>query len=300
MTEGQGWADVSDANGKRQAIVSEAGATERSAFSKACIKINKYVSVFQMTLSNHLAYVADFLLRSVFLLLILFIFTQLWETTYTVTGKELIAGYTLQTLLWYLVVTEAIMMAIPRIVLKVEQEVKNGDVAYFLNRPLSYIGYHYASYMAEAFIRVSINLFIGGLLIFFLYGAIDWSWSTLPVAYALITGAFTIHFLVAMSISLCAFWIEEVQGYELVYSRMVMILGGMMVPLDVFPDWLEKIAKGLPFQHIVYIPAKHAVGTATESFWQAWLEQWMWIGLFALIAAVIFKMGVKKLNVNGG
>ncbi len=263
-------------------------------------KVAKYSAVFRITLSNHFAYIIDFIMRSVFLLLILFVFTQLWETTYSVTGKELIAGYTLQKLLWYLVITEAIYMAVPRIAFKVEQEVKNGDVAYFLNRPLSYIGYNYCGYMAEALIRVTINLCVGGLLILTLYGGIDWTWLTLPVTYLLVFGAFTLHFLIMMGISLCSFWVEEVQGYELVYSRLVMILGGMMVPLDIFPSWLEQIALALPFQNIIYIPAIHAVGTSSNSLLNALVGQWIWILVFVIVTTTIFQMGVKRLNVNGG
>lgn len=189
-------------------------------------KTAKYLSVFRITLQNHFAYIADFLTRTVFLLVILFIFTQLWETTFSVSGKEIIAGYTLQKLLWYLVFTEAIVMAMPRLIDKVETEVKQGDIAYFLNRPLSYIGYHYCGYLAEALIRVTINLWVGGLLIYILYDGIEWTWVTVPTTLLLIISALTLQFLIIMGLSLSSFWIEEVRGYELVYSKMVMILGG--------------------------------------------------------------------------
>lgn len=264
------------------------------------LKAAKYLAVFRITLSNQLAYVVDFIVRTLFLLLILYIFTQLWETTFLVTGQKLIEGYTLKMLMWYLVITESIVMAMPRIVDKVEQEVKNGDIAYFLHRPLSYIGYHYCGFISESIIRVSLNLTIGGLLIFFLFDGISLHWSIFPIGTSLLIGAFTLHFLITMGISLCSFWIEEVRGYELVYSRLVMILGGMMVPLDIFPNWLEKIARVLPFQHIVYVPATHVVGTSFQDFWPAFFVQWSWICVFLVITTFIFYLGVKRLNVNGG
>jgi ABC-2 type transport system permease protein len=264
------------------------------------LKAAKYFAVLRITLSNQLAYVIDFIVRTLFLLLILYIFTQLWETTFLVTGQKLIEGYTLKMLMWYLVITESIVMAMPRVVDKVEQEVKNGDIAYFLYRPLSYIGYHYCGFISESIIRVSINLAIGGMLIFFLFEGISLHWSIFPIATALLISAFTLHFLITMGISLCSFWIEEVRGYELVYSRLVMILGGMMVPLDIFPNWLEKIARILPFQHIVYVPATHVVGTSFQAFWPALFVQWAWIVVFLVITTFIFYLGVKRLNVNGG
>lgn len=263
-------------------------------------KFMKYVAVFRIQISNHIVYVTDFLLRTVFLILILFIFTQLWKTTFSVTGEQEIAGFTLVTMMWYLVITEAIMTAMPRVVDKVETEVKNGDIVYFLQRPLSYVGYHYSSFMAEAGFRVLLNLVVGGTLIFALYGGMNWNFFSVFSTLLLIIGAFTLHFMITMLISLCSFWIEEARGYELVYTRIVMVLGGMLVPLDIFPEWLEQIARLLPFQHIVYTPASVLVGQQPQPLLAVFIEQWTWICLFGALVSAAFYMGVKKLNVNGG
>lgn len=262
--------------------------------------LSKYTAVFRITLTNHLAYVMDFLMRTFFLVLILFVFTQLWETTYSVTGKQTIEGYTLVTLLWYLVVTESIILSLPRIIEKVEQEVKNGDIAYYLNRPLHYVGYQYSGYLAQAGLRIAINLCIGGALMGLLYGELALRLDTLLPTFILFLGAFTLQFLVIMCIALLAFWMEEVRGFELIYSRLTMVLGGMMVPLEIFPDWLERIARLLPFPYVVYIPSSYAVGMNTAPFWQLFVGQWLWIGLFLGIVALIYHGGVQKVNVNGG
>ena len=44
-------------------------------------------------------------------------------------------------------------MAVPALVRRIEEEVKNGDIAVRLIRPLSYVGYHYISFMSK---RISI------------------------------------------------------------------------------------------------------------------------------------------------
>lgn len=263
-------------------------------------KIAKYYSVFRITLQNHLAYVMDFFMRTIFLIIILFVFTQLWETTYSVSGKQVLAGFSLEKLMWYLAATESIIMAMPRVVDKVEQEVKNGDVAYFLNRPLSYIGFHYCAFLAESLIRFFINMLVGGALITLLFGPLQVSWLTIIGFIILLLGAFTLNFVVTMGLSLASFWIEDVRGFDLVYSRLVMILGGMMVPLNLFPGWLESVAKALPFQKIIYTPAMQLVRPELAGGWGAFLGQWGWILVFSLLAWGIFRMGVKKLNVNGG
>lgn len=263
-------------------------------------KLDKYSSLFRINLIHQFAYFTDFLVRTVFLVLILFIFTQLWEVTFAGTGETFIEGFSLKSLLWYLVVTESIILAMPRLVDKVEKEVKNGDIAYFLNRPLSYVAYHYCGFLAEGLLRIVVNLLIGGLLISLIYGGTELSIERLPGLIILMASALTLHFAIVMGICLCSFWVEEVQGYELVYTRMVMILGGMMVPLEIFPGWLQSIAGMLPFPYILYAPAKYAVGVGDSVFLEILMGQWLWIGAFTVVTALVFRWGVSKVHVNGG
>jgi ABC-2 type transport system permease protein len=37
-------------------------------------------------------------------------------------------------------------------------------------------------------------------------------------------------------------------------------IGGVFLPLELFPDWLASIARGLPFASIAYAPARAFVG----------------------------------------
>jgi ABC-2 type transport system permease protein len=79
-----------------------------------------------------------------------------------------------------------------------------------------------------------------------------------------------------------------------------MIIGGMMVPLEIFPEWLQHIARILPFQSIIYLPASFFVGAHTEPLATMLIDQGLWLLFFTLILMGIYRLGVKRLNVNGG
>jgi ABC-2 type transport system permease protein len=270
------------------------------ALLKLFRKSFKHGAVFRISLLHQFAYIYDFILRTLFLIIILFIFSNLWGTTYNVQGNELIEGYTLTTLMWYLVITESLIMGMPALVDRIEREVKNGEIAYFLNRPISYLGYQYGIYMSEALVRVFINIVIGGILIYLMYGGISVSFGIITGFVALVVMALSLQFVTVMIVCLGSFWVEDIRGYHLIYSRLLMILGGMMIPLEIFPDWLEQITKMLPFQSIVYLPATFFVGTQEKSIYELIGVQGMWISVFVVLLAIVFQMGVKKLNVNGG
>src|SRR5512143_2572267 len=99
--------------------------------------ISKYAAITRINLQSNLAYVGEFAYRSIFMVLILYVFIQLWRTTYSVTGTNQIAGLTLSDTIWYLVMTETIMLSKMRFAGKIAEEVKDGSLAYTIGRPYS-------------------------------------------------------------------------------------------------------------------------------------------------------------------
>ncbi|MBI3977662.1 MAG: ABC-2 family transporter protein [Chloroflexi bacterium] len=95
-------------------------------------QIAKYGAVLKVTLLSSLAYGQDVAIRALFMAVVLVVFVQLWTTTYDATGGGTIAGFTLANLVWYLVLTETVVLSAPRVSAKIDQEVKSGDLAYGL------------------------------------------------------------------------------------------------------------------------------------------------------------------------
>ncbi|AFC32893.1 hypothetical protein PM3016_6259 [Paenibacillus mucilaginosus 3016] len=262
-------------------------------------KVLKYTAVGQISLRNHLAYVTDFLLRTVFLVIIMYIFLQLWQATYRGEGSATIEGYSLEGILWYILFAESLAMAFPSLTTRVEEEVKSGDVAYRLTRPLSYIGYHYASYASEVAVRVLVNLAVGCTLGIAVFGWPDFGpgWAGF---FLVGIGAVTVNFLMNMMLALCAFWIEETRGLEFVYHKLLFTVGGMLMPLELFPEKLQEVCRWLPMQAVLYFPAKTAVNWREADLSSMLLIQLGWIVLLTALTLWIYSRGVRKLNVNGG
>jgi ABC-2 type transport system permease protein len=262
-------------------------------------KLAKYRAVGVITLRHQLAYMTDFLLRSVFLLLILFIFVQLWSAAYAGTGEPVVAGFTLKQIVWYLVFTEALTMAFPHLCLRVEDEIKQGDIAIRLVRPLSYIGYHYMAFLGEAALRFVVHLAAGSAIAWCFVGppAFGAGWAGL---LALSAGAMTVAFLLNVTVALCAFWVEETRGLEFVLQKLQFTVGGMLLPIDMMPDWLQRVCAWLPFQAVLYMPARTAVDFAGSPLARFLAVQAAWTLALAVLAVFIYRRGVRRLHVNGG
>ena len=66
--------------------------------------------------------------------------------------------------------------------------------------------------------------------------------------------AFLLDFLGMFLIGLCAFWLESTSGLALIYSRAVMMFGGMFLPLEIYPDALQPVLRMLPFASMISAP----------------------------------------------
>jgi ABC-2 type transport system permease protein len=259
----------------------------------------KYVFIGKITLRNQLAYVVDFFIRSLFLLLILYIFLQLWQTTFHGEGTETIAGFSFKQIMWYLVITEAMILACPSLCSRIEEEVKSGDIVFKFVRPISFVVFHYVEYMSEAAIRFVVNAVLGGMLGLIIIGPLDFGLGFVWLPIVAVFG-FTVNFLLNMVLALCSFWVEETRGLEFVYNKFLFTIGGMLMPLELFPDALQRVGRWLPFQAIVYFPAKTAVAFHADKLAGVLSTQLIWMVIIGVIVSLVYRKGVKKLNVNGG
>ncbi|XID92996.1 ABC transporter permease [Paenibacillaceae bacterium WGS1546] len=259
----------------------------------------KGVAVGKISFRQQLAYKTDFAMRSFFLLFILFVFIQLWSAAYDGNFDTVISGFTLKQIVWYLVFTEALTLAAPPVCSRIEEEVKNGDVAIRLIRPQSYLNYHFSAYASEALMRFGVHLLVGSAIAWPFVGPPSFGYGWLGML-ALSAGALTVTFLLLMLVGLCAFWVEETSGLYFVLQKLQFTIGGMLLPIDLMPEWLQRVCAWLPFQAALYFPAKMAVHFDGGLLAKQLAIQAAWIAALAFAVGLIYRRGVTKLHVNGG
>jgi ABC-2 type transport system permease protein len=260
----------------------------------------KYPAVFRITLASSLVYGRDVLLRSLSMLLVLFVFLQLWTFTFEQQGSGIIQGFTLNDMIWYLVITETVVLSAPRVSLKVDEEVKSGDLAYVLAKPYDYVLYHCAGYWGEAALRLPANFAAGGALALLAVGAPDTdAGGVLAAAVAVVLGL-TLNFVIEAMIGLSAFWFEDSQPFFWIYQKFVFMIGGLFIPLDFLPGWLSAVAKYLPFASVTYAPGRLFVDFSwTELVGRVGL-QLLWLAIVAILISVVYHKAVRKVSLNGG
>lgn len=261
--------------------------------------MRKYFAIFTMQIVNSLAYPGDFLGRSVSIATFLFIFAGLWGTTFAIANTDAINGLTFNNMIWYLMMAEALELGRPRLNRTISEQVKNGEVAYILNKPYNFLVYHFFVGLGDGAVRMTINLLVGSTVAWILAGVPP----ALPgwgMALVTLIGAWILHFCMMALIGLAAFVVEETNSFELIYQKLVFILGGFLLPLDMFPEWLRNMAYALPFPYMMYAPARLFVRQDFGLFQQMLTGQIVWVLLSIALLAFVYKRNEKVLTVNGG
>ncbi|MBI2940708.1 MAG: ABC-2 family transporter protein [Chloroflexi bacterium] len=263
-------------------------------------RVRKYGEVVLVTAQNGLAYPVDTFARSGFMVVVIFVFVQLWTVTFELSGQQSIAGFDLPRMIWYLVLTETIVMSCPRLFSRIDQEVKEGDLAYALGRPYNYALFHYASYLGNALLALPLNFAVGAALAFALAGppplpAVAW-----PAVASAAFLAITLNFAVELAIGLLAFWFEDTYAFIWIYQKVVFTLGGLFLPLDLFPGALRRLAEVLPFSSIAYGPARLVAGFDTALWATTVATQLFWLAALVGLVALLYRRGVRRVNINGG
>jgi ABC-2 type transport system permease protein len=259
----------------------------------------KYFAIFKTQLSNRLAYPGDLFTGSLSILIFLWVFMQLWRATYSSLGQTTLAGLSLAQTLWYLMMTEAIQLSKPRLTRDISDAVKDGSVAYMLNKPYNFLLYQLSAGLADGISRFGFNILTGGTLLWLLVGPPPdpRGWPLVLVAVLL---GWVIDFCIQALIGLAAFVAEDVAAFDWIYQKLIFILGGMLIPLDFLPTWLRLIAQVLPFAYTMYGPARLFVSPDLNRFFILLGGQLIWILVLGGLVNLVFQRGMKWLTVNGG
>ena len=237
--------------------------------------------------------------RVVFLGVILFIFSRVWETVLA-RGALTVAGAGKRELIWYLAVTEWCVLSVPHVFLAIEAEVRSGDIACRLVRPVSYLGAQLAEALGETGLRLLVLGPTGAAIAFALAGG--WPADPRGLWLALPLGALAsvLAVLSSAAIGLSAFWIVDTSPIYWIWQKLAFVLGGLLLPLELYPDWLRALARFSPFPAMVWGPGRMAFGLAPGAALETLLELLVWGVLIGAGLAWLSRSAHARLSVSGG
>lgn len=265
--------------------------------------MRKYFKIFGTSLKQESKTFANALTSSVSFIVIIYIFKQLWQFIYGGSGGgTLIKGYTLEMMIWYMIMAEVLMYAVnSRAVTKAfGNDIKSGRIAYQLNKPYNYYVYQIANqsgvFLWKLIFLVPTAILMGLALLGPIKG---FSLSfVVPLFFSLILSVI-LNCIVYGTIGLLTFWIEEASPFTWIVQKFQMLFG-LFFPPEFFPVWLQPIIEYSPIYAMMSGPCKLMANFSWDLFLKVSISQFLYIVIFLAIGFILYKFGTRKVNMNGG
>lgn len=257
----------------------------------------RYAAVARIGLRQEFSAGSALLGRMAFYTLILLVFSRLWEAA-VATGT--LGGVTRAELLWYLAVTEWVLLSVPLLHLEMEADVRLGDLAHRLPRPLSYLGMRLAEASGTLALRLVVLGVTGALVASAFAGELPRDPRGLFLAIPLGIAAATVALLFHAAIGVSAIWLHDVSPIYWIWQKSAFVLGGLLLPLELYPDWLRSLAAATPFPALLNGPGRMAFGFSPLAAAETAAALCVWGGLSAAGLTWLYRRALRSLDVGGG
>jgi ABC-2 type transport system permease protein len=236
--------------------------------------------------------------RVVFYLLILVVLGALWDKVAAEQVTPLAGTLPPGGLAVYLGVTEWVTLSVVAIERGLEDDIRNGGLEPYLLRPRSYLLQRVAPAMGETLVRAG-ALGAAGLATLALSGRALPAPGVWPAVLVLGVLGCVIGMLLYVLAGLAAFWMRRVLPVTLIVQKLDFILGGLVAPVSLYPDWLSNFASATPFGAHLYWVGVQAITPSLGLFLAGTGWQLLWIAVLAALCALTWRAGLRKALKEG-
>ena len=190
------------------------------------------------------------------------------------------------------------------------QQVRDGTVAYDLLRPLDLYAYWFGRTLA---FRIAVPTLRGIPMVLFamillpVAGLSDWALIPPPsaAAFAGFAVAVVLAALLATAVTLLAHisLLRTISGVGMdrILTVLVTVFSGLIVPLPLFPDWLQPILNWQPFRGLADVPYRIYSGNIPPGEVVPELVFILvWTVALVVLGRLILRRGVRRMVVQGG
>jgi ABC-2 type transport system permease protein len=254
--------------------------------------MGKYFKIFSIAFNESVKNYKALIGLSLFLLTCLLIFANLWK----VLGAN---AYSSEELLLYIAFNEWVLIAFPDIHETIEEDIVRGNVAEWLVRPISYLG----AVFSEGMAIICVHLVVLGIVTFTFTGVMTGTLLVNPLSFlfllflGFLAGVTGLIFRIIVGLS--AFWVKTTTPLFWLFEKLLFMLGGLMLPLSAYPEWLQKIARLTPFAAILGDRSALVMESDASAFLWVAFSLFFWTVIGLLIASILFQKGVRRLELEG-
>ncbi len=203
--------------------------------------------------------------------------------------------------LWYLLFAEIIIICPPRIDRILDNDVRSGNMTYFISKPISFFGMRFSEALGE---MTAVFLFLlltgGGLTYLLTKHQVPFEFAHFPIIVAMAYGSSLINLFIKCCSGLSALWLSSTRYLNMIIDKSSFILGGAIIPITIYPEWFINFAKYTPFYSFYYLTLRLTYEFSWQNLVLAISLNIFWLGLIGFFLKYTYKKLSKRTEIYGG
>ena len=181
-------------------------------------------------------------------------------------------------------------------------EIRQGTLAFRLLRPLHPLVAWAAENVAAMPVRLAVSAPVAVAALFLVGGSHVTRDPLLLALFPLtLLGAWLITYLAMAAVGTLAFWVDSATSLFDVWLGLFGVLSGYLVPLSLYPPWVEALSRWLPFRYMLAFPVELVTGRLARAEALAQLGvQWGFVAALLGVAAGMWRLGTRRFSAFGG
>lgn len=225
----------------------------------------------------------------------------LWRAVFDATDRTRIGGFSFEGMVIYYML--AILLG--RLARGQERQVTiasdiyEGSLTRYLLYPAPYFGFKYAEHLG-ALVPALIQLVVfcpAVLLLVDVPAGIVVTPGSVVMAAVVVAMANLLAMLMLYAIQGVAFWADNVWSLNVMQRFIGELLGGLMLPLTLFPATVQDVLALLPFQYLYYFPVLTLIGQVSFGEWLRGLAvMTLWCAALSLLGRRVWQNGCRTYS----
>jgi ABC-2 type transport system permease protein len=182
------------------------------------------------------------------------------------------------------------------------REIREGTLALKLLRPMHPLVAYATDSLAAIPMRAIVSAPVAFVLLYVTGGEkVARDPVILGAFFVSLAGAWMLNYCVSALIGTLGLYLESSIAVWELWLGCFMVFSGYLLPLELFPHWLERIARVLPFQYLQALPTEMLTGLHTRgSALRAVAAQWSWAAGALVLLSFTWRRAMKRFQAYGG
>ena len=220
-----------------------------------------------------------------------------WLAVYNNSEVNEIAGIQRDNMIGYILLTNIVYTFIEINRLDISSEIQNGTICNYLIKPMNYLVYKTVRYVSSIMVN-GVAYVIPVILLFFYYKV---NYTQVMIFLLLLIQAIIINILITFCLSGLTFWFFDVSSLFYLLNFVLNFFAGTLVPINLLPQFLQKIQRYLPFKNMGYeVSASIFINTNKEAALISIVQGSVWIVILFALMKVMWKKGKERYEAYGG